>query len=260
MTQASCIYICPVMLPIISTFCIYVLALMLMSTSAHYNWLLVTSSSSVKPHCKFSFIWDLSKSLVSCFTIMYHLLGAGRFDLKHTKILRLWPASTLMSPFSTADNFSAKVIIYFHVDVILLWLIYHPAAEPTELIIPLDENIQTFVAPFVQVNNPRLLLLITFSLEFSLPNIFPCAPSFSLLCNIKPPLLNNLPQGLMGAQQYKFPFIPVAGPDDTAALYPTDWRALWCRFTVHGSHSGAAAHLEWSTLTENRGQPWPKQV
>lgn len=63
----------------------------------------------------------------------------------------------------------------------------------------------------------------------------------------------HLPQGLVGAQQYKFPFIPVAGADDTAALYPTDWRALRCRFTVHGSHSGAAAHLEWSTLTEKQG-------
>lgn len=63
----------------------------------------------------------------------------------------------------------------------------------------------------------------------------------------------HLPRGLVGAQQYKFPFIPVAGADDTAALYPTDWRALRCRFTVHGSHSGAAAHLEWSTLTEKQG-------
>lgn len=150
-------------------------------------------------------------------------------------------------------NFSAKVIIYSHVDVILLCSFAVSAAEPTELIIPLDENIQTFAAPFVLVNSLCPLLLITS--EFSLPNIL-----FSPPLSPATPTPSTSPQGLMGAQQYKFPFIPVAGADDTAALYPTDWRALRCRFTVHGSHSGAAAHLEWSTLTENRGQPWPKQV
>lgn len=148
-----------------------------------------------------------------------------------------------MSPFSAADKFLCESHHLFSYRRHPLLLIYCPATEPTELIIRLDENIQTFAAPFVCVNSLCPLLLISFSFEFSLPNILPCPP-FSLPCN------TTLPQGLMGAQQYKFPFIPVAGADDTAALYPTDWRALRCRFTVHGSHSGAAAHLEWSTLTE----------
>lgn len=169
-------------------------------------------------------------------------------------MLRLWPAFTLMSPFSAADKFLCKSHHSFSYRRHSLLLICRPAAEPTELIIPLDENIQTFAAPFVRVNSLCPSLLISFSLDFSLPNILPC-PLF-----LSPPLQHHLllhhhppPQGLMGAQQYKFPFIPVAGADDTAALYPTDWRALRCRFTVHGSHSGAAAHLEWSTLTEKQG-------
>lgn len=122
--------------------------------------------------------------------------------------------------FQQRINFPAKVIIYSHVDVIPFCSFSVPAAEPTELIIPLDENIQTFAAPFVRVNSLCPLLIISFSFEFSLPNILPC-PLFFSLSPATPPTSTS-PQGLMGAQQYKFPFIPVAGADDTAALYPTD--------------------------------------
>lgn len=117
--------------------------------------------------------------------------------------------------FSAEDKFLCESHHLFSCRRHSLLLIYCPAAEPTELIIPLDEDIQTFAAPFVPVNSLCPLLLISFSFEFSLPNILPC-PLFSLPCN------TTSPQGLMGAQQYKFPFIPVAGADDTAALYPTD--------------------------------------
>lgn len=55
------------------------------------------------------------------------------------------------------------------------------------------------------------------------------------------PRPNRLLRGLTGARQYKFPFIPVAGADDTAALphrltspqmpiYCT-WQPLWSRRT-----------------------------
>lgn len=165
--------------------------------------------------------------------------------------------------FQQQINFPEKVIICSDFDVIPCCSL---AAAPLCQLSSLSSwmtKFKHFVAPFVHINNPppSLPTLITFNLEFSLSNTF--SPFLALTPRITPPPLNPLlpPQeDLMGAQEYKFPFIPVAGADDTASLYPTDWRALWCRFTVYGSHSGAAAHLEWSTLTENRGQPWPKQV
>lgn len=45
---------------------------------------------------RLSFLW-------TCIIFIYS--GAGWFDLKHAEIPRLWPASTLMSPFSAADKF-----------------------------------------------------------------------------------------------------------------------------------------------------------
>lgn len=66
-----------------------------------------------------------------------------------------------------------------------------PALRQLDSLSPSDGNIQTFAAHFVYVNNPHLSLLITLSLQFSLPNIFFCnappPPPIFLLCNITPP-------------------------------------------------------------------------
>lgn len=75
------------------------------------------------------------------------------------------------------------------------------------------------------------------------PLFIPCysPPNTLFFLLYPPPRPNRLLRGPTGARQYKFPFIPVAGADDTAALphrltspqmpiYCT-WQPLWSRRT-----------------------------
>lgn len=156
-----------------------------------------------------------------------------------------------MSPFSAADKCLCESHHLFSRRRHSPLLVCRPAAEPAELIIPLDENIQTVAAPFLCVNSLCPLLLMSF--EFSLPKILPCPLFFSFL-------QHHLLQGLMGAQQYKFPFIPVAGADDTAAFTPqidepSDADLLYMAATLEPPHIWSGVRL-----LKNWGQPWPKQV
>lgn len=123
--------------------------------------------------------------------------------------------------FQQRINFSVKVIIYSLVDVILLRSFTISAlSQLSPFIIPLEGNTFRHSQHLLCL---RPSLFIRFGVEFSHPNILPC-PLFSppQLPHRYPPPPPPPTQGLMGAQQYKFPFIPVAGADDTAALYPTD--------------------------------------
>ena len=207
---------------------------------------------------------------LSFFMNLYHfylLGGAGWFDLKHAEIPRLWPASTLMSPFSAADKFLCESHHLFscrrHSPRLL---ICRPARRANWAHYPFGRGIFRHLLHLLcalTASVPRYSSVLSSHFQISSPphTHTHTTPFFSSLQHQQPPPLHTTsPQGLMGAQQYKFPFIPVAGADDTAALYPTDWRALRCRFTVHGSHSGAAAHLEWSTLTEKQGPTDRKSV
>lgn len=98
--------------------------------------------------------------------------------------------------FHQQRHFSGKVIIC-------------PAPEVAPLIIiPVDE--QTVAAPFCARSHSSALLT---------PQNPPLPPVHSLQLYPHP---NRLLRCLLGAWQYKFAFLPAAGPDDTAALCPTD--------------------------------------
>ena len=82
-----------------------------------------------------------------------------------------------------------------------------------------------------------------------------CSPVICLLPSLSPLSLLSLLLLLLLFQfsSANFCLCQWGGLARPQLLYPTDWRALRCRFTVHGSHAGATAHLEWSKLTQKRG-------
>lgn len=160
----------------------------------------------------------------------------------------LLPCSCLH--FQQRINISAKVINYSRVNVIFSFAFLLLSQLSSFSL--LDETIPTVAAPFVCAFCPLLLM----SFEFSLPKILPCP--LSSLQHHPPP--HHLHQGLMGAQQYKFPFIPVAGADDTAAFTPqidepSDADLLYMAATLEPPHIWSGVRL-----LKNWGQPWPKQV
>lgn len=137
-----------------------------------------------------------------------------------------------------------------------LLLICCPAAEPAELIILLDESIQTVAAPFVCVNSLRPLLLMTF--EFSLQKNPPPPFFFSRLQHR--PLHTTSPKGsweLSGTNFRLYQWLGLTTPQRSTPQIdePSDADLLYMAATLEPPHIWSGV-----CLLKNWGQPWPKQV
>lgn len=162
-----------------------------------------------------------------------------------------------MSPFPATDPFLCESNHLFWCRRHPLVLVGRPAAEPAELIIPLDESVQTVAAPFVCVNSLRPSLLMTF--EFSLPN--PPPPLFfssSPDCN--PPPRTTSSEGsweLRGTNFRLYQWLGLTTPQHSTPQIdePSDADLLYMAATLEPPHIWSGV-----CLLKNWGQPWPKQV
>lgn len=158
--------------------------------------------------------------------------------------------------FQQQINFSAKVIIYSRLHVILFSsFAVPPQSQPSSL--SLWMRIFRH-ATLLCVNSLCPLLLISFSFEFSLPNILPC-PLFSLPCNT-PSSTSTFPRAsweLSSTNFRLYQWLGLTTPQCSTPQIdePSDADLLYMAATLEPPHIWSGVRL-----LKNWGQPWPKQV